>query len=303
MEKEKIMKILLVDYLLKHGQNGLAQLMFNLIILLCRMKFGLIHLYNTKKIIVTTSQTPIKNRRIGTCQDGIYTIKQNFTDTAGNTSKEWIERIERDTVAPGTPVVTTSLNGSRNYEKLNLRIEGEGDVTATINVNSSSGKKWNLNTKLNSQGIFNTSNLIGNLACGKFKYDITVQLTDRAGNQSSIISGSVTTQECLVCTRVGNGTLLRPLRGATARDSIGGQFGQYAYGSHAGLDMYDYVGAPVYAAASGTVVAVVMGNADNGYAGNPAGYANRVIIKHTINDSKGTRDIYTLDFLHKSFYF
>jgi Peptidase family M23/Ricin-type beta-trefoil lectin domain len=203
---------------------------------------------------ITTSQTPIKNRRIGTCQDGIYTIKQNFTDTAGNTSKEWIERIERDTVAPGTPVINLTKTGDIVRETGELTIVGEQNTVATINISGSNNFSDTRIIPLNS-GEFNDLDFLGKLACGGITYTVKVTLKDKVGNVSS---EGVATIRSEVCPSCGSNTMISPIKDPKAY--IGYVFGisnKYFDGKrfHYGVD---YNGVPkgtnVYSAFNGTVV-------------------------------------------------
>jgi murein DD-endopeptidase MepM/ murein hydrolase activator NlpD len=81
----------------------------------------------------------IPNKREGLCNDGIYTIKTQETDTAGNTG-DWIERsIERDTVRPDTPSVVAGKTGNIFQEYLSIDVTGEAFTSAEIKVTSDYG--------------------------------------------------------------------------------------------------------------------------------------------------------------------
>ena len=45
----------------------------------------------------------VNGRRVGICEDGVYTITTKHTDTSGNTNAGFVKTVERDTVAPEIP--------------------------------------------------------------------------------------------------------------------------------------------------------------------------------------------------------
>jgi hypothetical protein len=62
------------------------------------------------------SQNPIKNRRLGTCSDGIYTIESRVADSAGNASNWKIEKVERDTARPDKPAINALVVGDKRNQ-------------------------------------------------------------------------------------------------------------------------------------------------------------------------------------------
>jgi murein DD-endopeptidase MepM/ murein hydrolase activator NlpD len=159
------------------------------------------------------SNNPIKNRRIGTCNDGIYTISSRETDTAGN-SGEWVERsVERDTVRPDTPNLDISKAGDIWAEFLAIEITGaEAETTAIIEVASTKGFEQTMEVKIDAGGSYATSNLIGKLLCGGVRYEVRARLRDRAGNVGEPTQiKEIITQDCPVCGYSG-GEFAVPLR-------------------------------------------------------------------------------------------
>ena len=57
---------------------------------------------------VVISNTPVFNRAVGTCADGVYGVSVESTDTAGNTSGVGQKIVERDTVRPVAPTLSVS---------------------------------------------------------------------------------------------------------------------------------------------------------------------------------------------------
>ncbi len=231
----------------------------------------------------TISQSPIKNRRIGTCSDGIYTIESRVADSAGNATDWKVEKIERDTVRPYIAPFTVSKNGSINAEFLGLQIsDGEGYVRAKINITSDSGYNQNRDISLDANGNYSTTNLIDKLKCGQVTYSIKIKYIDRAGNESEFSQiKTITTDECARCGYTG-GDFATPIRddgkGNPVQWTISQNFAQHG-------DAIDMVtvgvpnfghGTPIYPIAPGKVlVAKYQGGIPKQY-----GKDNHVLIDH-----------------------
>jgi pimeloyl-ACP methyl ester carboxylesterase len=243
----------------------------------------------------TISHQPIKNRRVGTCNDGLYTIRSQETDTAGNTG-EWVEQsIERDTVKPFAPEVTIGATGDIFGQHLSLSISGEAQTTATIRIHNSNGYKKDFEIFMGADGEY-SSNKFLSLVCGDVLYEVQVRLTDRAGNLGYWADiEELRTLECPRCTSSGNGLFSSPI-GDNPVPYLSSDFpirkipGNY-FGSHAGLDFAGPLGTPIYAAQSGVVTRVTMGYDNNGYLNHPAGWANTIIIRHNLENQP---EIYTI---------
>jgi hypothetical protein len=243
----------------------------------------------------TISHQPIKNRRVGTCNDGLYTIRSQETDTAGNTG-EWVEQsIERDTVKPFAPEVTIGATGDIFGQHLSLSISGEAHTTATIRIHHSNGYKKDFEIFIGDDGTY-SSNKFLSLVCGDVLYEVQVRLTDRAGNLGYWADiEELRTLECPRCTSSGNGLFSSPI-GDNPVPYLSSDFpirkipGNY-FGSHAGLDFAGPLGTPIYAAQSGVVTRVTMGYDNNGYLNHPAGWANTIIIRHNLENQP---EIYTI---------
>lgn len=74
-----------------------------------------------------------KDRRVGICEDGLYTIQTIDTDAAGNSSKPFFYYIERDTVAPVVPIVSQPYICGSN---ICLRVSGENNTSVAVNQGS-----------------------------------------------------------------------------------------------------------------------------------------------------------------------
>jgi hypothetical protein len=131
----------------------------------------------------------INGRNTGICDDGVYTYRTTETDTAGNRSAVKTITIERDTVAPFTPIVSAVFNGTILSPSLKLNIAGEIGTQAIIKVN---GKER--------VAYLETGNeeLIIGMQCG-IGYTVEVYLTDRAGNITSTVSKSINASACATC--------------------------------------------------------------------------------------------------------
>jgi murein DD-endopeptidase MepM/ murein hydrolase activator NlpD len=244
------------------------------------------------------------NRRIGTCNDGIYTISSRETDTAGNAGN-WIERsIERDTVRPDTPSVVAGKTGDIFQEYLTLDIEGEAGTKAEIKISgyrdfnspTSQAAFYNkdFSVALNNDGKYSSSRFIS-LDCGFVRYQVTVTLTDRAGNISQVSTPQeVLTSDCPRCSTNGSGLFSLPINSLTPH-AITGEFPRYSItrgGSHAGMDFGSSIGTPIFASQTGVVTRVNMGYDNNGYLGHPAGWANTVILRHNLPGQPEMYSIY-----------
>jgi len=271
-------------------------------------------------------------RNLGICSDGLYTISTKETDTAGNTGQTLKYTVERDTVNPFAPSVTINLNGNILGQTLGISITGENRSTANIKVtNTKTNKVYNLIKPLTSTvdnldphfnqsntnlkpikpdnndinaipGTYQTDNLLGQLQCGKVTYNITVTITDAAGNTGEAsIPQTVTTKDCPVCGYLVGGTFNPPINHPKSR--INHPFGyssNYFSGSasHSGVDFAGAPsGTPVYAAYSGKVEKAYYKNQDNvgknfdgtrclNCVGSSGDYGNMVIIDHG-KDSRG----------------
>jgi pimeloyl-ACP methyl ester carboxylesterase len=195
---------------------------------------------------IQISNTPIKNRRVGTCSatqntnqtpitnlptptnptptqtqlpsqtnnggDGLYTLRQRAIDTSGNRG-EWTQKVvERDTVSPSSPTLTLTAPGIKGEQTLTLTVSGEGYAKTSINIYKklSNVLVKNLDPNLTSNGDYTSSNLIGQLECDEDGtgngYNYTVKVTLK--DRAGNISGEVTaTIKTLPCPRcVGTST-------------------------------------------------------------------------------------------------
>ncbi len=238
--------------------------------------------------------SPIKNRRIGTCSDGIYTIESRVADSAGNATNWKMEKVERDSVRPDKASLEIDKNGDILQEYLSLNISGEGYADAQVKITSNYSYDNDFPLKLNSDGNYNNNQFIA-LDFGNITYTVKVKLTDRAGNVSEEVQASITTQECFRCATSGNGILGLPVPDDIKQD-ITGEFPRYkiTYGGvHAGMDFASNFGTPIVASADGKVVKVTMGYPNYGKGvDDPAGWANTVIIEHNIPNYPRMQTVY-----------
>jgi len=186
-------------------------------------------------------------RNLGICSDGLYTISTKETDTAGNTGQTLKYTVERDTVNPFEPIVKVNLNGNILGQTLGISIVGENRSTANIKVtNTKTNQTYpitkpltstvdNLDPNFNQSntnlkpikpdnndinaipGTYQTDNLLGQLQCGKVTYNITVTITDAAGNTGEAsIPQTVTTKDCPVCGYLTGGSFNSPFQNPKA---------------------------------------------------------------------------------------
>ncbi|MEI6729117.1 MAG: ricin-type beta-trefoil lectin domain protein [bacterium] len=259
----------------------------------------------------TISNSPIKNRRIGNCSDGLYKIRMRMVDSSGNNTgsqgtvnepgysanidaldswKDYV--IERDTVKPVNPTLNLSLTSDKQVgEQISLRqylgatVTGEAKTEGNIYITavSSTGAQIfadNRYFKVPDSGVYSNSDLLLKPAiCGNVKYKISVYLQDRATNRSSEISSNeVITDACPDC---GGAQLQSPLHTGA---KIAFPYGKSdAYSSSTGLTFHvgvDYTGigaeygTPIYAAAIGVVSDIGISN------GQFKGLGNYVKISH-----------------------
>ncbi|NJK70672.1 MAG: peptidoglycan DD-metalloendopeptidase family protein [Thermales bacterium] len=222
------------------------------------------------------SNSPIVNRRLGNCEDGIYEVKVRGTDSAGNESGWKSEFVERDTVKPGDATVSFSKTGDILDERASIVIDGEEDTMVELKIFKNGSlldtRPFNLDG-----GNYTDTDLLGRLDCGGNDYYVTVMLTDRAGNISGVVtSGTITSDACPSC---GGNTLISPFKNPNA-------YVRYLYGYsedyslaigrtdlvfHSGVD-YNGVGdgEPIYSTAPGTVT----------FAGPLGNYGNMVKVDH-----------------------
>jgi hypothetical protein len=247
----------------------------------------------------TISNSPIVGRRIGTCEDGNYTLGYKAGDTAGNMTGEKTQVVERDTVRPDAPIVKATKYGDIIEEYLGVEISGEGYTTALIEVRSVFGVEKR-EYRLDENGQFRSNNLIGKLECEFVEYTVAVKLKDRAENISFESTDKIITQECPRCSYRGNGSLIRPYKNDNAYIAFPYGFSPQYFGGkkfHTGVD-YNGVpeGEPVYPARSGTVTFARyrFTNADkpNIYDENAPDTSNYVIIDHGIVDGVRLTTLY-----------
>ena len=238
---------------------------------------------NLVSTCTTISNTPIKNRRVGICQDGVYTIKQNLIDTAGNMSGELMEVVERDATPPLVPTLTATKSGTRvTGEKLGISLTGEASTKLEIKVSWNGTEKLFQNLTIPEIGIYTNTNLL-DLTCGEITYTMTARLTDKVGNVSQY--STPTTQKsnsCLVCASNGNGALRLPVNNIAANE----EFGSYKSGGvHYGMDFAAREGTNVYATASGIIVESLYGITSQAYGNTSSsmnyGAGNLITIKHS----------------------
>ncbi|MEI6729512.1 MAG: peptidoglycan DD-metalloendopeptidase family protein [bacterium] len=259
----------------------------------------------------TISNTPIKNRRIGTCSDGLYKIRMRMVDSSGNNTatqgtanepgysanidaldswKDYV--VERDTTKPVNPTLNLSLTSDKQAgeqislsQYLGTTISGEARTEGNIHITAVSSTGAQIFTddryfRVPDTGTYSNSDLLLKPAiCGGVKYKISVYLQDRATNRSSEISSNeVITDACPDC---GGGQLQSPLHTGAKIAFHYGATAEYTSVTkstfHSGVD-YTGAGAeygtPIYAAATGTVSYV--GISDGTY----RGLGNYVKISH-----------------------
>lgn len=117
-------------------------------------------------------------RRVGTCNDGIYSILLHPTDGAGNTGESGLSQIEKDTVKPAKAQIALDMVG---LYSIRMRVIGEPDATSSVGV-------------INNAGIM--SGIVKNLDPNKDSdwerwYTFCTNLTDRAGNTSEQVCESI----------------------------------------------------------------------------------------------------------------
>lgn len=201
----------------------------------------------------------VANRRLGTCQDGLYRVQVRHTDTAGNRGG-WIDRIvERDTVSPSTPNITVGKRQGRFLQEwMTLNINGEASTSAEISITGGYGLNSSTSYRrfVNTSGQWSTQDAMGLLQCGGIQYTIQVKLTDRAGNISSLATATITTGECPTCSRTVINTqgYQKPTR--TLSVSLTAPFGYY-FGTkqtHRGIDYASGSAIPIYPTKEGKVI-------------------------------------------------
>ncbi len=116
----------------------------------------------------------VNTRKMGICEDGLYTFNIRSTDAAGNTSDQNAYEIERDTVSPEKAIIVVIPDDSNH--KISLKISGEIGSKITIN-----GASYNLIPSNGSAVYLVISS--NNWEYGT-KYVWKIFLTDRAGNVS-----------------------------------------------------------------------------------------------------------------------
>lgn len=199
-------------------------------------------------------------RRIGTCDDGIYSVKMRMIDTAGNNGEWENEDVERDTTNPAKPEISVSKTGDIVAEYLALSIASEGRSTADVKiVNEEDGNVFTKSYYLGDSGLFSTTNLVGLLECGSVSYTIKVKITDRAGNIGEESTASITTEDCPSCGGIG----ADPLQG---NFQISNHFGHYKSRpniAHYGIDYVQYAGANIYSVKEGRVIFANYGYTDD----------------------------------------
>jgi murein DD-endopeptidase MepM/ murein hydrolase activator NlpD/pimeloyl-ACP methyl ester carboxylesterase len=280
---------------------------------------------NQAQNCTTISNTPIKNRRIGTCSDGLYKFRLRMVDSSGNnqttalTSTQtgytanqpgysgdtdnldsWVYKVvERDSVSPSPANLTASkinpiykgvIDPYEEYLKLQIN-NSESYTEAYFTITDQDGANRYPDGKLDSNGNLTINNAWGEkLDCGNLTYTISVRLKDRAGNYSQNISTTITTGECAACSYSGDGTFINPIQNTTTYGKVTSHFGTpRRNGPHAGVDFS--------VAYNGNVVSVQDGTIDHkGY--EDGGWGNYIIIKHILPNSKGTTDTFFTIYAH-----
>ena len=132
----------------------------------------------------TTSNSPVVNRKVGICDDGLYTHTNVQVDSSGNRSNPVSISVERDSVSPFAPNLNLGKTGDIFQEYLTVDITGEGYSDLEMEVsssytdfnsgsnNSQSGSTGNTRTfnyNLGEGGRF-SSNQFLSLICGQVEY-------------------------------------------------------------------------------------------------------------------------------------
>ena len=183
-------------------------------------------------------------------------MEQTLVDTAGNRGGVMEKVVERDTVSPGSPVVSLSKVGDIIKESIDLWITGEQDTRAKIVIQGSNGTSFNQDVTLEN-GDLKILSIISKLQCGNVTYIAKVTLTDKASNTSRESTSTVTTSDCPSCGTVSSNSPIRdPNSYITARFGVSAGYGS---GStfHYGIDYGNVpVGTPVYPMMAGKVLFV-----------------------------------------------
>lgn len=201
------------------------------------------------------TQTPIKNRRLGKCSDGLYKIQVRSTDTPGN-STQWTEKwVERDTVAPKSPTLTMLPNDVG--KTLSLKIQGEANTFVNIaGTNLPNGNSF----RLDDTGERTIQMVFPSDYEYLTTYTYNVKLEDRAKNQSLQATASYTTPapptRISVCQATTAGKISYPFSGSYAITSSFGNRTSPVTGQtefHDGTDFAMDTGTEVLASTGGTV--------------------------------------------------
>src|SRR5204862_8068717 len=132
-------------------------------------------------------------------------------------------------------------------EIMSLAVKGEPNSQAIISV-STNGYSNTVYGRLDGNGNYSTSNLIGLLLCGNRTYTISVRLSDRARNISDVAVTTITTDACPRCGYEG-GLLANPL---AKEYKVTSDYGPRNGGFHYAIDMVATDGnnwrTPIYAA-------------------------------------------------------
>jgi murein DD-endopeptidase MepM/ murein hydrolase activator NlpD len=236
----------------------------------------------------------INGRKTGVCEDGLYTLSVRSIDAAGNNSEVLVSSLERDTVAPEAPQVTTTKQGGIGNESLSIAVQGEPNSTAEISVSSKYSSRL-IRVTLDGNGSYSNRNLIGTLVCGDIIYSTTVKLLDRAQNVSKTTTKTIKTGECPRCGPEG-GSLGNPVHNSTGTITSG--YRTASRPNHNAIDIALAGGSskswrePIYAAGVGTVKEVKQQNGVPAQSATNLGSANYVKILH---DDGKTSIYYHLD--------
>jgi murein DD-endopeptidase MepM/ murein hydrolase activator NlpD len=223
---------------------------------------------NNVQITDNTKQLqPIKNRKLGTCNDGLYTLNLTTWDTNGNQSATVQKVVERDTVSPVAPSLSLTAPGIKGEQVLSLAISGEAETKAIVAVfkGTTQTNIKNLEYTLDQTGSYNSSNLIGQLECdgdgtgNGVSYTVKVKLIDRATNQSTETTVAIVTLPCPRCDGVSTGGWTNPIhdyrRRPTSNYRTTERPGHNGSDMNVGQDANGNVigGIPIYPAKPGTV--------------------------------------------------